>query len=125
MEIQVGIIRVRARKSDLEHTPGGEETEVEVAPQAVIYTPTEVESPGTELDLRGQQVDEALENLGYFLDKAFLARMPWARIIHGMGTGKLRSAVRNALKSHPQVDNFERGKEGEGGDGVTVVSFGE
>jgi DNA mismatch repair protein MutS2 len=77
------------------------------------------------LDLRGQQVDEALENLGFYLDKAFLARMPWVRIIHGMGTGKLRSAVRKALKSHPQVDHYERGKEGEGGDGVTVVSFGE
>ena len=125
VEIQVGNIRVRARKSDLEHTGGSEEPELEVAPRVVIYTPTEVESPGTELDLRGQQVDEALENLGYFLDKAFLARMPWVRIIHGMGTGKLRSAVRIALKSHPQVDHFERGKEGEGGDGVTVVSFGE
>jgi DNA mismatch repair protein MutS2 len=124
VEIQVGVIRVRARKSDLEHTTGGGDTEVEVAPKTVIYTPTEVESPGTELDLRGQQVDEALENLSFFLDKAFLARMPWVRIIHGMGTGKLRSAVRKTLKNHPQVDHFERGKEGEGGDGVTVVSFG-
>lgn len=125
VEIQVGNIRVRARKSDLEHAGGGEEPKLEVAPRVVVYTPTQVESPGMELDLRGQQVDEALENLGYFLDKAFLARMPWVRIIHGMGTGKLRSAVRTALKSHPQVDHYERGKEGEGGDGVTVVSFGE
>ncbi len=125
VEIQVGNIRVRARKSDLEHNPTGEDLKLEITPQSVVYTPTEVESPGTELDLRGQQVDEALENLGFFLDKAFLARMPWVRIIHGMGTGKLRSAVRRALKDHPQVDHFERGKEGEGGDGVTVVSFGE
>jgi len=70
-------------------------------------------------------VHEALENLSYFLDKAFLARLPWVRIIHGMGTGKLRKAVREALRGHPQVDHFERGKEGEGGDGVTLVSFGE
>jgi DNA mismatch repair protein MutS2 len=125
VEIQVGNIRVRARKSDLEHAAGSPEPEREVAPQTVVYTPTEVESPGTELDLRGQQVDEALENLGFFLDKAFLARLPFVRIIHGMGTGKLRSAVRNSLQSHPQVEHFEQGKEGEGGDGVTVVSFGE
>lgn len=125
VEIQVGVIRVRARKSDLEHTSGSEEPEQVVKPQVVVYTPTEVQSPGVELDLRGQQVAEALENLGYFLDKAFLARMPFVRIIHGMGTGKLRSAVRKALQSHPQVSHFERGKEGEGGDGVTVVSFGE
>jgi DNA mismatch repair protein MutS2 len=125
VEIQVGVIRVRARKSDLEHTTPSDHPEQEVTPQTRVYTPTEVESPGTELDLRGQQVDEALENLGFFLDKAFLARLPWVRIIHGMGTGKLRAAVRKALKSHPQVEHFERGKEGEGGDGVTVVSFGE
>jgi DNA mismatch repair protein MutS2 len=125
VEIQVGNIRVRARKSDLEHAPMEDGAEVEVAPRVAVYTPTDIESPGTELDLRGQQVDEALENLGFYLDKAFLARMPWVRIIHGMGTGKLRSAVRKALKSHPQVDHYERGKEGEGGDGVTVVSFGE
>lgn len=125
VEIQVGNIRVRSRKSDLEHTQGTEEPEVEVGANTVIHSPAEVESPGTELDLRGQQVDEALENLSYFLDKAFLVRLPWVRIIHGMGTGRLRSAVRKALKTHPQVERFERGKEGEGGDGVTVVSFGE
>jgi DNA mismatch repair protein MutS2 len=125
VEVQVGNIRVRARKSDLEHAPDDDAAEDTVAPQVAIYTPTDIESPGTELDLRGQQVDEALENLGFFLDKAFLARMPWVRIIHGMGTGKLRSAIRKALKIHPQVDHYERGKEGEGGDGVTVVSFGE
>jgi DNA mismatch repair protein MutS2 len=125
VEIQVGNIRVRARKSDLEHTTASEYPEQDVNPQTKVYTPTEVESPGTELDLRGQQVVEALENLNFFLDKAFLARLPFVRIIHGMGTGKLRSAVRQALKNHPQVEHYERGKEGEGGDGVTVVSFGE
>lgn len=122
VEIQVGNMRVRAQKSDLEHTTL-EEVEVEADHEAIVRTPTEVVSPGMELDLRGQRVDEALENLGYFLDKAFLAQLPWARIIHGIGTGRLRKAVRDVLKAHPQVDHFEPGKEGEGGDGVTVVSF--
>ena len=123
VEIQVGILRVRAQKSDLEHTAQEEIPEVAAGYDAVVRTPTEITSPGMELDLRGQQVDEALENLGYFLDKAFLAGLPWARIIHGMGTGKLRKAVREILKNHPQVNNYDPGKEGEGGDGVTVVSF--
>ncbi len=125
VEIQVGVIRVRAQKADLEHSPEADAPELVVKPQAVVRTPKEIESPGTELDLRGQQVDEALENLGYFLDKAFLVGLPWARIIHGVGTGKLRSAVRKTLRSHPQVINFESGKENEGGDGVTVISFQE
>lgn len=123
VDIRVGNMRVRAQKSDLEHAAAEEEAGVEAGYEAIVRTPTEVTSPGTELDLRGQQVDEALENLGYFLDKAFLARLPWARIIHGMGTGRLRKAVRDVLGKHPQVDHFEPGKEGEGGDGVSVVSF--
>jgi DNA mismatch repair protein MutS2 len=123
VEIQVGVIRVRAQKADLEHSSDPETPEVEVKQNSVVRTPRDIESPGTELDLRGQRVDEALENLGYFLDKAFLAGLPWARIIHGIGTGKLRTAVRKTLKNHPQIINFESGKENEGGDGVTVVSF--
>ena len=123
VEIQVGVIRVRAQKADLEHSSDPETPEFEVKQNSVVRTPRDIESPGTELDLRGQQVDEALENLGYFLDKAFLAGLPWARIIHGIGTGKLRAAVRKTLKVHPQIKNFEPGKENEGGDGVTVVSF--
>ena len=118
-------MRVRAQKSDLEHTTMDETAEVDAGHDAIVRTPTEVVSPGMELDLRGQRVDEALENLGYFLDKAFLARLPWARIIHGVGTGRLRKAVREVLKAHPQVDHFDPGKEGEGGDGVSVVSFME
>jgi DNA mismatch repair protein MutS2 len=98
---------------------------VETKTASKVKTPKEVQSPGTELHLRGQQVDEALENLEFYLDKAFLAGLPWARIVHGMGTGKLRSAVRKLLKSHPQVKKFESGAENEGGDGVTVVTFVE
>ena len=123
VELQVGILRVRAQKADLEHSTDPDPPEVEVESQAVVHTSKEMVSPGLELDLRGQQVDEALENLGYFLDKAFLARLPWARVIHGIGTGRLRFAVRQSLENQSQVDRFEPGKEGEGGDGVTVVSF--
>jgi DNA mismatch repair protein MutS2 len=125
VEVQVGNIRVRAGKSDLEFSSESEKSQEEIGAEAVVRTHQEVKSPGTELDLRGQQVDEALQNLEFFLDKAYLARLPWVRIIHGMGTGKLRAAVRNKLKQHPQVDSFEAGKENEGGDGATVVSFQE
>jgi DNA mismatch repair protein MutS2 len=123
VEIQVGVIRVRAQKADLEHSLDSDTPQVEVKPKVMVRTPKDIESPGTELDLRGQQVDEAIENLEYYLDKAFLAGLPWVRIIHGMGMGRLRSAVRDLLKDHPQIKSFEPGKEGEGGDGVTVVSF--
>jgi DNA mismatch repair protein MutS2 len=123
VEVQIGNVRVRAQRADLEYLPPEDSSLVEQKLESTVRTPKDVASPGFELDLRGQQVDEALENLGFYLDKAFLAGLPWARIIHGMGTGRLRGAVRKALHKHPQIKSFEPGKENEGGDGVTVVSF--
>jgi DNA mismatch repair protein MutS2 len=82
-----------------------------------------VESPGLELDLRGQTKEDALLRLDRYLDEAYLSGLPWVRIIHGKGTGVLRAAVRDALKDHPLVAVCEPGKDGEGGDGVTVANL--
>ena len=60
-----------------------------------------------------------------YLDRAFLAGMPFVRIIHGKGTGKLRQEVRAALKDHPQVASFEEGGAKEGGEGVTVAKLAD
>ena len=57
-----------------------------------------------ELDLRGERVEEGLERLERYLNDAYLARLPWVRIIHGHGTGAMRVAVRDVLASgHPLV----------------------
>jgi DNA mismatch repair protein MutS2 len=80
-------------------------------------------SPGLELDLRGLMSEDALDRLESYLDKAWLAGMPFVRIIHGKGTGKLRQVVRQALKDHPHVRSFEEGGEKEGGEGVTVAKL--
>ena len=73
--------------------------------------------------MRGQRAEDALLMLDNYLDKAYLAGMPFVRIIHGKGTGKLRQEVRAALKEHSQVASFEEGHPGEGGDGVTVAKM--
>jgi DNA mismatch repair protein MutS2 len=78
-----------------------------------------------ELDLRGQRADEAVEGLERYLDSAYLAGLPYVRIIHGKGTGKLREAVRQVLQQHPHVRSFERGGEKEGGEGVTVAKLAQ
>lgn len=83
----------------------------------------EPESPGMELDLRGQVAGEALLNLDQYLDQAFMARLPWVRIIHGKGSGVLRQTVREALRQHPLVTSYRSGDEGEGGEGVTVAKL--
>lgn len=79
------------------------------------------ESPGMELDLRGARVEEGLDRLEGYLNNAYMARLPWVRIIHGKGTGAMRDAVRNILRHHPLVRDSRSGDQGEGGDGVTVV----
>lgn len=81
------------------------------------------ESPGMELDLRGQMTDEALLRLDQYLDQAFLARLPWVRIIHGKGSGALRQVVRQELSGHSLVSSYRPGNEGEGGEGVTVAKL--
>jgi DNA mismatch repair protein MutS2 len=76
-----------------------------------------------ELDIRGRRVEEGIQELEQYLDTAFLARLPWVRIIHGKGTGRLREAVRDILKQNSYVKSWEEGKDGEGGAGVTVAKL--
>ena len=73
------------------------------------------------LDLRGARVDEALDALGRYLDDASLAGLEQVLIIHGLGTGALRDAVRTQVAGHPLVKSFRAGERGEGGDGATIV----
>ena len=80
-------------------------------------------SPGMELDLRGLTVDDMLLELDRYLDQAYLAGLPFVRIIHGKGTGALRQAVREELRGHPLVGEFRAGENSEGGEGVTVAKL--
>ena len=75
------------------------------------------------LDLRGARVDEALDALGRYLDDASLAGLEQVLIIHGLGTGALRDAVRAQATTHPLVKSFRAGERGEGGDGATIVKL--
>ncbi|HUF38529.1 MAG TPA: endonuclease MutS2 [Anaerolineales bacterium] len=120
-EVQIGIMRVRTRLAELEPLGGAaaEEERPRPNPEAARGHP----SPGVELDLRGLRADEAIDRLGDYLDAAYLSQMPYVRIIHGKGTGKLREAVQQALRGNANVSSFELGGDGEGGEGVTVVKF--
>ena len=75
------------------------------------------------LDLRGERVEEALDKLESYLDKASLANLTPVYIIHGHGTGALKSAVRDFVKTSPYVAKFRIGEEAEGGDGVCVIDI--
>jgi DNA mismatch repair protein MutS2 len=75
------------------------------------------------LDLRGARVDEALETLDRYLDRASVAGAGSVTIIHGHGTGAMRDAVRSLLTDHPLVREWRPGERGEGGDGASVVTL--
>jgi DNA mismatch repair protein MutS2 len=128
-EVQIGRLRVRARLEELaipaaveSPTPKQRRRAAATAKQvSPAVLPPAAPVPLLELDLRGTLADEALDELERRLDAAYLAGMPWFRVIHGKGTGRLRQAIREALKTNPYVASFEAGSEGEGGDGVTVV----
>ena len=116
-ELGVGALRTRARLSDLEwRASPGPRTGREEQPVVQLMT-----RPKLELDLRGLRAEEAVRELEKHLEAAYLAGMPFTRVIHGKGTGSLRKAVREALRENPVVRSVEPGQEGEGGDGVTIV----
>jgi len=118
--VAIGRMQLRAGYEDLEFRGRPVEQEPDTS-----AAPARVSTPGLELDIRGRRVEDGLEELDRYLDSAFLAQMPWVRIIHGKGTGTLREAVRDALSANNHVRSWEEGKDGEGGAGVTVAKLVE
>jgi len=130
-EVQIGSLRVRARLADIvrkgregeaDEEKRKEERRVE-AEGSGRAAASSTKSPGIELNLRGKLVEDGLEELERYLEKAYSSGLLFVRIVHGKGTGKLREAVRNALKSSSYVASFEEPKDSEGGAGVTVAKM--
>ncbi|MDP6225779.1 MAG: Smr/MutS family protein, partial [Anaerolineales bacterium] len=119
-EVQIGRLRLRAGLDELR--PGSADAHHN-SPRSESMQSVRVRaaSPGMELHLRGQRIEDGMHNLERYLDAAVLAELPWARIVHGKGTGQMRRAVHDALRTHPEVKSFRSGEPGEGGDGVTVA----
>jgi DNA mismatch repair protein MutS2 len=122
VEVKVGGFRVKLGLSRVELRQRGEQPAVQLPARGSEPRPS---SPGMELDLRGMTVDDMLIELDRYLDHAYLSGLPFARIIHGKGTGALRQAVREELRGHPLVSSFKAGENNEGGEGVTVVKLAQ
>jgi DNA mismatch repair protein MutS2 len=120
VEVKIGSFRVRLSPGRLELRQRGEKPAMQIQPTGIQPRPP---SPGLELDLRGLTVDDMLIELDRYLDTAYLASLPFVRIIHGKGTGALRQAVREELRGHSLVSSFRAGENNEGGEGVTVVKL--
>ncbi|MBQ8623507.1 MAG: endonuclease MutS2 [Oscillospiraceae bacterium] len=127
--VQVGIMKTKVHVSKLRLV----EKEVtfnnsKIKPKGANVSTKGVESRATrkasiELDIRGMTVDEGLYELDTFIDNAVMSGNKVVTIIHGIGTGILKNAVRNHLRRHPSVASSRKGVYGEGEDGVTVVEL--
>lgn len=122
-EVQIGSIRLRAKLSDLERRQFVPVVQPEIKPEVVSSKSSFTPSPGMEVSLRGKMVEDGLDELEQYLEKAYAAGLPFVRIVHGKGTGKLREAVREHLKKHPYISSFEEARDNEGGAGVTIAKL--
>lgn len=121
-EVQCGSIRVKVKADDL-FLPRAKAQKKEEKVRVVKHL-NDRPMPVREVNVIGLTVLEALTEVENFLDSAIVSNLEEVRIVHGMGTGKLRKAIHELLKTHRRVKEFRLGVYGEGESGVTIVKLG-
>lgn len=120
--VQLGIMKMKVLKADLQLV--AHKAPVKQLQQVTAGVKrTRDENVRTELDLRGSNLDDSLIEVDRFLDETFLANIHQVYIIHGKGTGILRTGIQDFLRKHKHVKSYRLGNYGEGGTGVTVVEL--
>lgn len=117
--VQVGQLKMRVERGQLKKK--NQSKSDHSSPSTVIQKHTSPIRP--ELDVRGKMVEEAIPEIDKYLDSALLSGYKRVYLIHGKGTGALRSGIQAFLRKHPSVKSFRLGNYGEGGSGVTVIEF--
>lgn len=118
-QVQVGPIKTKLKSNQLEKKSKPRPI-VQSAPSFMKRTREDVKP---ELDLRGKMIEEAIVEIEQYLDRSIMAGYTQISLIHGKGTGALRSGVQKFLKLHRNVKDFRLGSHGEGGAGVTIVEL--
>ena len=120
--VKSGMLKTRVKLSDIRII---EKKKKEIKTTRNVYrTSSRADADvKSELDLRGQNAEEALANLGIFIDKCVLNGIGEIRIIHGKGMGILKKAVTEELRNHPNILEYRLGRYGEGEDGVTIAKL--
>lgn len=116
--VQMGMLKMKLPESDLVQLKQEAEPK-----QKVSVRRTSSGGVSTEIDVRGERVEEALNRVDKYIDQALLANYPQVTIIHGMGTGAVRKGVHQFLRKHSQVNSFEDAPANQGGSGATIVKF--
>ncbi|WP_010272403.1 endonuclease MutS2 [Paenibacillus senegalensis] len=121
--VQLGIMKMKIAKTDLEKISAAPVKPVQQKTAVTGLKRSRDESVRSELDLRGNNIEDSIIEVDRFLDESFLANLHQVYIIHGKGTGVLRQGIQDYLRKHRLVKSFRFGTYGEGGNGVTVVEL--
>ena len=121
--VQMGILRSQVNINDLEYIGEAENLQKGMTTGGGKLRMSKSAAVSTEINLIGMTVDEAIAHLDKYLDDAYLAHVPNVRIVHGKGTGALRTAVHQYMKRCKHVKTFRLGTFGEGDAGVTIAEF--
>lgn len=117
--LQIGIMKMKVDKTDIQVIEQKKNPEHKVNITGVKRS----SNVRSELDVRGSNVEDAIMQIDHYLDEAFMEGYGQVSIIHGKGTGALRSGLQDFLRKHPHVKNTRIGAFGEGGSGVTIVEL--
>lgn len=123
LQLQAGILKLSAKQDEV-YLLENENPYKEKGRPAHSGREMKMKAMASEVDLRGMDSVEAVCVLERYLDEAMRSNIPSVRIIHGKGTGVLRSAVQQTLRKNKFIKNFRLGVYGEGEDGVTIAEFG-
>ena len=125
-EVEVGSMKMRVGRDDIAQVlVRASDSPVQAARARGVSVSLEKEGRNTptEINVIGQNVDDATRAVEKFVDHAFLAGLPRVRIVHGSGMGILRKALRKSLQQHPHVATVAEPPQNEGGGGATVVEL--
>lgn len=126
VRVQAGIIKLNVHITNLRVIDNSKEKSKAMADKYIKSTAvyaSKTKDVSTEIDVRGQMLEEAVLNVEKFLDDCYMAGISPVSIIHGKGTGVLRKGIQDRLRRHKYVSSFRLGKYGEGEDGVTIVEL--
>lgn len=126
LSVQCGIMNVNTNISDLELIPASEDVSGKALAKKFAASSkglSKARDISSEINLIGLNTDDAIAKLDKYLDDAYLSHLSTVRIVHGKGTGALRSAVTQHLKRVSYVAAYRAGEFGEGDAGVTIVEF--
>lgn len=121
--VQLGIMKMKVSLDDLELKQSASTVVTPKQKPVTGMKRTRDDNVKSELDLRGANLEEALMETDRFIDEAFLANLGQVYIIHGKGTGILRSGIQDYLRKHRHIKSYRLGNYGEGGNGVTVAEL--